>query len=397
MPTQSPKHARLPPSGAYRWTECTASVAFIEANAAALPRESSVFADEGTLAHELAAKVLTGASRLIQSADPDMLEHVRAYVEFVREKVGPDDRLLVERRVPLFYMPDQHGTVDAAVIGKKSIYIADLKYGAGVGVYAKDNKQLASYAESLIREIDMIEEVDPDTLVTLAIFQPRDRNDSNAVRLWSLSRAELAEFVRPIEAAKDLILKGEVEFKADPDKQCRFCPASGICPTFAAYGLQAIENGTEVLAGAAPTLPDVKGLTREQRNRVLIVKDALTDWLKAVEEQETHELMNGASPISFKLVEGRTQRKWKDEAEAAKVLSPVLQPEVLFTRSILSPSQAEIAVKRALGANISDELYGRIQAVIDKPTGKPTLVSIEDKRPALMLKPTEGLSNLDVI
>ena len=143
----TPTHSRFPPSSASRWTECTASISFVEANASRLPPEGSVFADEGTKAHELAAKLLTGATRLLDTQDADMITHVRDYVEFVRDKVAPGDRLMVERRVPLFYLPEQRGTTDAAIIGPKGIYIADLKYGAGVSVYAKDNKQLAIYAD----------------------------------------------------------------------------------------------------------------------------------------------------------------------------------------------------------------------------------------------------------
>lgn len=397
-------HSKLPPSAAHRWTTCTASVGFIERNKSVLPPDGSVYADEGTKAHALAADVLSGKARLVGSTDPDMLLHTRSYIDFVQAKVGKGDRLLVERRTSLFYLPSQHGTVDAAIVSDKGVYIADLKYGAGVGVYAKDNKQLAIYAESLIRELESIEDIKGDTLLTLAIYQPRDRNDPEPVRLWALSRTELADFCAPIEhiAAEILSNPDGGKFVADPEVQCRFCPAKGICTAYANHGLVAIPdaaaNGLSLDPAAKEqklNLPRPEALTREQRVKVIQTKKTLESWLEAVEAQEVSELMAGAAPMGLKLVAGKSNRQWRDEEKAKTLLRNYLTAEVTNPpSSLISPAQAEKALK---GIETSTRFQNAFEASIHKPEGKPTLVSESDKRPALQLNPAEGLEDQDVI
>lgn len=395
MPSEpsSPQHARLPPSAASRWTVCTASVGFIERNKSVLPADGSVYADEGTKAHALAADVLSGKARLVGSSDPDMLLHTRAYIDFVQAKVGKGDRLLVERRTSLFYLPSQHGTVDAAIVSDKGVYIADLKYGAGVGVYAKDNKQLAIYAESLIRELESIEDIKGDTLLTLAIYQPRDRNDPEPVRLWALSRTELADFCAPIEhiAAEILSNPEGGKFVADPEVQCRFCPAKGICTAYANHGLVAIPDSVPERI----TLASPESLTREQRVKVIQAKKTLESWLEAVEAQEVSELMAGAAPMGLKLVAGKSNRQWRDEEKSKTLLRNYLAAEVTNPpSSLISPAQAEKALK---GIETSTRFQNAFEASIHRPEGRPTLVPESDKRPPLMISATEGLEDQDVI
>ena len=390
-----PVHARLSPSSAYRWTRCTASIGFIEANSAILPKESSVYADEGTEAHNWAAKLLTKEARLLDCS-ADMMQHVRGYVDFVQDKVVAGSRLLVEKRVQLFYNKKQYGTTDAAIIAPGSIYIADLKYGAGVSVYAKDNPQLAIYGESLIRELEVIEDVPDDTVVTLAIYQPRDRNDGNPVRLWVLSRAELRAFCAHIEDAQKRIESGQVEFVADPNKQCRFCPAAGICKAYAGHGLMAVSDDPidQTLDHAAKLeLPSPNLISREQRQKVLAAKKAISAWLEAVEEQEKSELMAGAAPLAFKLVEGKTNRIWTDEkAVEERLLKFAEATQVRPPSDIISPAAA---AKLAKAAGVDFELH--FEQFVTKPAGKPTLVPLDDKRPAIEFNPTSGFVAYDVI
>ena len=381
-----PVHSRLAPSAAHRWTRCPASVRFLEDHKDELPEQNWTYADEGTTAHLYASKALehwkkgtsfeihivTKAPADTQLISEEMDHHVRNYFAFVKERVSEGDRLLVEQRVPLFYYPEQRGTVDVAIIGPKGIYIIDLKYGAGVSVEARENTQLAIYAESLIQEMEMIDDVPDDTLVTLCIYQPRDRNNPEPVRLWALSRAELREFCRPIQLTANAILHWPepLQFHADPDKQCRFCPAQGICATYAAHVLGVIPQA-EVDAGKPIVLPDPASLTREQRCNVIGMIDGLTSWMEAVKAQEMHELMQGAEPVGFKLVEGKSNRQWTDEAAAAKLLGNYLSAEEKFSDpKLISPAQAEKLLK---GKETSTKFQNRLAQLISKPEGKPTL------------------------
>lgn len=394
-PSTSPTtHSRLSPSAASRWTVCTASPGFIARNAAVLPKESSSYADEGTKAHDLAAQVLLGRHRLVHSDDADMLINVRAYIDFVRSKQRSDDIVQIERKVALFYLPKENGTVDVRLIGKDRIAIIDLKYGAGVGVYAENNSQLAIYAESAIRELETVQDVSDDMPIELYIFQPRDRNDPEPVREWVLTRKQLREFTAPIETTAKAILADfdGGEFVPNPEKQCRFCAAAGICKAYASYGLSVISSApVDVAVASTPSLPDPGTLTREQRVRVIQMRSGVEKWLAAVEDQEMTELLSGAEPMGFKLVEGKSNRKWTDEAKAIEVMQRVAELDVVAPREAISPAQADKLFKK------DEETLEALRFLTEKPQGKPTLVPETDKRPRLEFNPAMGIENLDVV
>lgn len=399
-PPEAPLHSRLPPSKAAVWSVCTASVGYIERNASLLPKESSVYADEGTTAHALAAKILNGENRLVQSDNPDMLHNVRAYVDFVRSLVRPGDRLSVEVRVSLFYLESQRGTIDVRIVGKDRIAIVDLKYGAGVGVYAEKNEQLAIYAESVVRELELVQDYAGTFPIELHVFQPRDRNDSEAVRSWPLTREQLSEFVTPIGAkARFIVANPDAgEFVAGPHCDKGFCAARGICKAYASRGLTVIADDLPVDEAIAE-IPEThirkwrapESLTRDQRLTIIAHRSILEKWLEAVEEQEITELKNGAEPLTFKLVEGKSNRVWSSEDGAMKLLSTKKPLDEVAPRSVVSPAQAEKLFK---GDKAFVEAFSTL---ITKPTGRPSLVPIADKRPALVYNPTSGLEDVDVV
>lgn len=387
-------HSKLPPSSSSRWSVCTASVGFIERNKSVLPPDGSTFADEGVKAHALAAEVLTGKARLVGSTEPDMLLNVRAYIEFARGQVQEGDTVSVEHRVSLFYLPSQWGTIDYRLVGKKRIAIIDYKHGAGVSVYAKENKQLAIYGESVVREIELAQDVPDDFPIELHIFQPRDRNDPEPVRSWTLTRKELRAFTDPIAVVAGRILADPNggEFVPNHDVQCRFCPAKGICKAFAAEGLSVVSLASVDEAIKGPIyLPDPAALTRAQRVKTLQAKETFEQWLNAVEEQEMNELLKGAPAMGFKLVEGKSNRKWSDETAAVILLSSKAPLDVVAPRSPLSVAQAEKHFKK------DKEFLTEMDALIVKPPGKPTLAPESDKRPALQLNPADGLENIDLV
>ena len=362
------------PSAASRWSRCTASVKFIVEHAAELPEDSSVFADEGTQAHEVAANLLLGKG-VQPDTSQEMLQHVGVYVDHVRSHQAPGSRLSVEKRIPLFYLNSRNGVVDAATQTPQALYIDDLKYGQGVSVEAEQNEQLAIYAESIIRQWELIMEFPLSFPVHLSIVQPRDRNNPAAVRTWSLTRGDLAMFTTRLGAKAYQAMHGDPTFEPS-DKACRFCPAKGICSAFATQGLTALPPEARVI-----NLPDPGALTREQRVQVLKAKRVLTDWMDAVMAQEISDLMAGAEPKGFKLVEGRANRTWVDADAALKLLNNHLTIDELRPRAdLISPAQAEKALK---GIELSTKFENKLQSLITRPEGKPTLAPEDDKRPAI--------------
>ena len=216
------------PSASGRWSVCTASPKFIVEQAEHLPEDKSVFADEGSVAHLLASKLLTNEDT--GPVGEEMMKHVRTYVDHVSQRKG-NGTLLVEQPVGLFYLPHRNGIVDAAVLEPNKVQIFDLKYGQGVSVEAEGNTQMAIYAESLIQSWEQITEFAPDLQVEMTIVQPRDRNNPEAVRTWSLSRQELAALTGDLKAKAEIALAGKGEFVPD-DKACQFCAAKGLCAAY---------------------------------------------------------------------------------------------------------------------------------------------------------------------
>jgi hypothetical protein len=128
-------------------------------------------------------------------------------------------------------------------------------------------------------------------------------------------------------------------------------------------------------------LPDPGALTREQRVQVLKAKKVLSDWMEAVLAQEISDLMAGAEPKGFKLVEGRSNRTWVDADAALKLLNNHLTIDELRPRAdLISPAQAEKALK---GIELSTKFENKLQSLITRPEGKPTLAPEDDKRPAI--------------
>lgn len=376
------------PSASGRWSVCTASPQFIVDNAAKLPSDSSEYADEGSVAHEVAAKLLTGNDPGLVA--PEMLKHVETYTLHVLQQTDPHiikSVLKVEQPVNLFYMPHRSGIVDAAVILPDIVYINDLKYGIGVSVEAEGNTQLAIYAESLIQSWEQLMDFPDDLNVVLTIVQPRDRNNSEPIREWRLTRKELAEFAKGLAAKAELAMTGKGEFVPD-DKACQFCPAKGICSAYATRGLAALPEPARVIE-----LPHPGTLTREQRVQALKAKKVLAQWMEALEDQEIHDLANGAEPAGLKLVEGKANRKWVDVDDALKLLSNHLSLDEMRPREeIISPAAAERLLK---GIKLSTRFTNKMGSLITRPEGKPTLVSADDPRPALSLTPTNGLKPLE--
>ncbi len=381
-------HAKLAPSSAYRWSVCTASPAFIATNqeAGIIPKDSSSkYADEGTEAHNHAALMLDvpAFSGFMPKLPAEMEGFVINYVHFVRQHVEPGDRVYIERTVSLFYSPEETGTVDVLIVKKSGrVVIIDLKYGQGVSVEAFENPQLGIYAESAIRELEEIETIADDAQIDLFIYQPRDRANPDPIRLWKLTRASLALFCAALDAAAQGILSGQpTQFVANPDEQCRFCPAAGICKAYAEIGLVAVGADFDNLDKKVVELAAPDSITREQRQTILAAKKTLIAWLEAVEDQEMNELLGGAKPMGFKLVEGKSNRQWTDEDAIEKLLrNHLAADQVRPPGKVVSPAQAEKLLK---GLELSTKFQNKFDALITKPQGNPTLVVESDPRPAL--------------
>lgn len=398
-------HAKINigPSSAHRWLECPASPNFIVQNADNLPDETTEFAEEGKIAHALAAEWLTevyvnrdnenSVIKIPQIDDVDMHKHIKNYVDMVTDKMLPHDETFVkiESRIPLWYLPERSGYIDCVIINPttKVLEIIDLKYGMGVSVDAVRNPQLMIYAESFIQEYNLVYDFNDKWTIKLSIYQPRDRNDSNGLREWTISRKDLTVVASIIEELAQSISDNtpDLPFVPNPDHQCKFCSAQSICKAYAGHVLGVVPMENEIIK-----LPNPNAFDRSKRVKVLEVKDALVAWLEELEKIELHALMNDAPELGFKVVEGRTHRKWADAEQAAEALKNILGDNIYEDPKIITVSEAERRIK----AEGKSGMLESLNQVIVKPKGKATLVPVSDKRESLNTNLLAELNNIDI-
>jgi len=359
-------HAILSASGAHRWMSCTPS--------ARLEREfadrSSEAASEGTAAHALAEHKLRKALKMrskkpVSLYDTDEMDtHTDGYVEFVLEVIEglkqscQDPIVLIEQRLNFSrFVPDGFGTGDCVVIGDGILHIIDLKYGQGVLVQAEENPQMKLYAIGALEVFDGIYDISE---VSMTIYQPRRENVSTHTVFKESLYQWAEEILRPIA---QLAFDGEGEFA--PGEHCQFCRAAVKCRARAEENLK--------LARFEFELPPL--LSDEDIEVILTKIDDLTTWAGAIKDYALKSALNGKHWNRFKLVEGRSNRKYSNEdavAEAAKAAGY----HDIYRHSLITITEMEKLMSKAK----FNEILG---GLIEKPQGKPTLVPLSDKRPEI--------------
>ena len=360
-------HAVLSASGAHRWLNCLPS-ARLELEF--VNNESSAAA-EGTAAHALCEHKLKKALHMrskrpvsVYNSD-EMEEHSDAYVEFVMEQLElakqscTDPLILIEQRLDFScYVPQGFGTGDCIIIADKKLHIIDFKYGMGVLVDAVDNPQMKLYALGALEIYDSLYDIEE---VSMTIFQPRRENVSTwAIRVEALKDWAEKELKPKAKKAYD----GEGEYL--PGEWCTFCRAAVKCRARAEEKLK--------LAQSEFKLPPL--LTDSEIEEVLSKLSDLTKWANEIIAYATDAAVNhGKEWHGFKVVEGRSVRKYKDEDAVAEVAKANGYKDI-FRQSLITLTEME----RLMGKSKFEKILGDL---IYKPPGKPTLVPLSDKRPAM--------------
>ena len=368
-------HAKLGASNAHRWLHCGGSVKAEQG----FKDQSSPFAYEGTCAHELSELVLLNGKEpqdwigksLVENSewivDEEMANYVQVYTDYCRAIAKGADETFIEQRVSYNdWVPEGFGTNDfgALFLKDKRIKIADLKYGKGVQVDAENNPQAMLYGLGTYAEFSWLSEFE---WVDIAIIQPRLDHISE----WSVSVKDLLKWAEWVSQRAEIALSDDAE-RVPGEKQCRFCKAKGTCPALMKYTEDIIMAEFDDL----DDLPSPDTLTQDQLRQVLEHKGLIEGWLSSVETVVRERLEAGQDFPGFKIVEGRSLRKWGDEAEAEQKLKDLLGDD-LYTKKMISPAQAEKALKKDQRKVLED--------LIVKPAGKPTLAPESDKRPPINL------------
>lgn len=378
------KHALLSASGAHRWLECTPS-AQLELQ---FPQSTSEYAEEGTAAHELCELTARYWLGEISEAEyenqrdelakgkfynAEMQECANDYAKFVAEKTAAaretceDAFTALEVRVDFSkYVKDGFGTGDCIIVSDNVLEIIDFKYGKGVRVEAAGNPQMKLYALGAYLEYNTLFDIDS---VRMTIFQPRLSGVQSSDEITIKELLEWAEkYVKP--RAK-LAYKGEGEF-APSEEVCKFCRAKAQCKARADKNLKLFDEA-----------PDVLLLTPEDAGKILEQAGDIQSWLADLESLVSSTLLAGQPVEGWKMVEGRSNRRFADELKVVDAMKAAGYDEsLLYERKLITLTQME----KDFGKKAVAETLGEL---IVKPQGKPTLAPAKDKRPEF--RPEEQL------
>jgi len=382
MTAKRPPRLDLNPSSADRWTTCTASPRFILENSEKISRSDTVYNQEGTTAHEVAAAALQGRQpQLTDCCSPitaDMHWHAWNYREYVENFMQPGSRLLVEQKLPLWYMRERNAIVDAAIINPGSLHVFDYKYGEGVPVSPVENLQTAIYAMS----VGLLgQQLPTEFPVFIHIYQPRGRAaEDGAAHVWETTWLELSQLTQKVNDVAQGIQDGsELPMFAPSEKACRWCPAKGFCTARQAHLLDGIEALATIDEGPQH-FPPAQSLSVQQIGAVLTHKEQIIKWLNDVETYATTHLQSGGKLPGWKLVLSRGgNRYWSDPKKAAELLlaETVLKREEVIEEKVIGPA----AVEKLLGKK---RFTVELTNLITKTPGVPVIAPESDKRESVV-------------
>lgn len=366
------KHSSIGASGMHRWANCPGSVKLSEG----MPNPSSIYAEEGTKAHDLAAEILEGRLSLNDlkppEVDADMKGAIKVYVDYnFKLQKERNTEMLVEREFDLSSIFEGcFGTSDCVQYESdtKTLHVIDYKHGAGLAVEVEQNMQLQYYGLGALLSTGY-----PCDKVVLTIVQPRCEHPDGPVRSWELSSMELLEFSMTLKEAAAATQKEDAPII--PGSWCRFCNAKAICPAFKE---KANAMATKVFAHNEPYCP-------EELSKTLEMIPAIKKWVKAVEDFAYYEATNGRCPPGYKIVNKMARRKWINEIEASKILKEDfgMTREDCVTETLRSVAQIEKLLPK--GAK-KDEMF---TSLFTKDSSGTTLVPESDKRAPAKVTPKD--------
>tara|TARA_R110000764_G_scaffold35204_2_gene78724 strand:+ start:5967 stop:7232 length:1266 start_codon:yes stop_codon:yes gene_type:complete len=413
------KHAKLSPSGSHTWHHCTAAPRLVQLNQHKIPEDTgNAHSNEGTQAHDYSEEILNEETT-IEEIPEDFREAVGIYVDECRRLMAEHSGFepFIEEAVPLWYSPEETGTIDFAIVDEDSIIIRDLKYGAGVYVQVEGNTQQAIYARSLAQALieDGFYEFSPETVVDIGIVQPRHRL-GDPVRSWVITLAELYEFCKDIEVSVNTIESNTGLNFAPSEDACRWCDAKAFCPARAhelTKGMPERPAGVDFLANLPDLTAKQKKMPVEDRITEYSEEDVIHDdamveiferrksiisFLKDVEEYLSSRALAGDPVDGTKLVQGRQgNRAWVDDEKAETFLANQKVPvDSRRVTKVISLTAAETFLKSKLDKKSPEykpRLAARFAELTYRSPGKPVLAHESDTREAL----TAAIDSLDVL
>ena len=365
--TEERMHAVLSPSASGMWLECTPSVRLAEN----LPDQDSVYAREGTEAHELCEYHL---NKMMGKAVEDPRGHLEHYTQEMEDcaveyasyvyslylqeaEAGRNPTVMIEQKLDISrFVPECFGTADSIILSRGKLYVTDFKYGVGVPVIAEGNTQMRIYA---LGALDCFSNLCDTEDVIMTIFQPRLGNISSS----TMKASDLLEWGESyLKPRAQLAFNGEGETKSGP--WCRFCKVKASCR----------RRAEDNMALASYEFKQPELLADDELRDVITRSEELVQWANDVKGYTLSRLLGGKRVEGLKLVEGRSVRRYTDEAAAAEAVKKAGYDP--YAHTILGLT----AMTSLLGKKQFNDILGPF---ITRPHGKPTVVLESDSRPAI--------------
>lgn len=367
-----PKHAYLSASASHRWLACPPSAKLC----ANILDQASEYAQQGTDCHELCAYLVEKAlgrdvidpTENLTYYDAEMQNCAEEYRNYILEQIEAakefckDPQVMIEQRLDFSrWVENGFGTGDCVIVADEILQIIDYKHGLGILVSAGDNEhggnsQMMCYALGALEVFGDIYDINQ---IKMTIFQPRRDNIST----YTISKENLLKWADEVLApTAQLAYVGKGEFNAGD--HCTFCKVKATCRKRAEYNLELAKYDFAMPA----TLDDTEIAA------ILEKVDEMISWGNDIKDYALQQAQSGVHFEGWKIVEGRSNRKYTDEnAIADTVKDAGFNP---YEKKLLGIT----AMSTLLGKKKFEELLG---GLIYKPPGKPTLVPESDKRPAM--------------
>lgn len=381
------KHSIYGPSGSKRWMTCPASIQ-MESGIEKGPEVYNFPAEEGTAAHELGefclreeirAESCIGKTFNDFEVDQEMANQTQKYISYVDGECTWDSTLGIEMRVHMPQIEEtMFGTADAVIYSPDSLEVIDLKYGRGIVVEVDNNSQLMLYAIGVLTYLKSKFGVmyGPGQQVKLTIVQPRAPHKNGPIRSYWITVSQLKDFQRLVKRAV-VLSKEEVPPFGPSESGCRWCAAAPICTAYTKHNLEQLKldfaDFKTPKREFGQKLIDVSSISDEQIGNILNHSKAITTWLKTLADFAVSELSAGKQVPGFKLVYGRSIRRWSDStlAENKLVQYGVDIPRLFNTKFKTAPQMEK---------ELRPEEWDIIKDLVEKPQGKITLAPESDGR-----------------
>ena len=383
-------HAVIAPSSVGRTMKCPGWIAAhnqLLESGELVEGPASTFAQEGTTAHEIAeyyglhygVDPKTFPEEFVTKGDEDMHMYGQAYAKFIhmleRKFTGAKGKVSAAYERRLKFSENIWGTLDYCMVGKRNgkhmAAIVDYKYGQGVDVSAEDNPQLKTYAACLAEESKR----QGVTIEKFFFFIYQPSTPGDAYSQWKCDASVIEEWAALLVLLEQQVINNASDLSAEGLDHCRFCPVKPCCTAFT----DEVAKGALTVINDAPDFPapDIETLTLEQVVEVFTKKKAIEHFLKDVESHLLRKLETGEEVPGYKLVNGRSSRKWLDDEETVATALRGMGVEEPYRKSLITIGAVEKEVGKGKDAKAA------LEPLVSYTTPKKQIALESDKRKAI--------------